>query len=106
VRAGVAASAVEHPWSSAGHHVGTKVDACITEHPHHWRLGNTPFEREAVYRRLLDQPLPGELESRIEHAVSRGWALGDTAFVRTLGEMAPRRVAPLPRGRPRKIVPK
>jgi putative transposase len=102
VRAGLAATPAEHPWSSASHHVGLRVDPDITEHPHHWRLGNTPFEREAVYRGLLEHPLPLVQETRFENAVGRGWALGDATFVRTIGEQAPRRVAPLARGRPRK----
>jgi putative transposase len=102
VRAGLAAEPADHPWSSASHHVGSTVDADITEHPHHWRLGNTPFEREAVYRAMLDQPLPAAQEARIQNAVGRGWALGSAAFVHAMGEQASRRVAPLPRGRPRK----
>lgn len=107
VRAGLAAMPDEHPWSSAAHHVGQKVDADITEHPHHWRLGNTPFDREAAYRALLEQPLPPSLEARIESAVSRGWAFGAPAFLHSVSGEAPRRVAPLARGRPlKKIVPK
>src|SRR5262249_10287445 len=107
VRAGTAAAPADHPWSSASHHVGSKVDANITEHPHHWRLGNTPFEREAGYPGLRQQPLPAAQEARIENAVSRGWALGSAAFVHAMGERASRRVAPLARGRPpKKSVPK
>jgi putative transposase len=106
VRAGLGPAA-EYPWSSAAHHVGSRADAGITDHPRYWALGNTPFEREATYRALLDQPLLSEWASRLEDATHKGWALGDAAFVRTLAEKAPRRVVPLPRGRPRiKTVPK
>jgi putative transposase len=107
VRAGLAGAAADYPWSSAAHHAGSRVDADITEHPNYWRLGNTPFEREAAYRGLLEQPLAHALEARLEDATQKGWAIGDAAFLRQLGEAAPRRVAPLARGRPRaKTAPK
>jgi putative transposase len=107
VRAGLATTAGEYEWSSAAHHLGAKVDTNITEHPHYWRLGNTPFDREAAYRALLDEPLPDALATHLEQAASKGWALGDAAFVHALAGQATRRVAPLARGRPRKkSVPK
>jgi len=107
VRAAACTSAADHPWSSAAHHVGRHVDPDITEHRRFWQLGNTPFEREAAYRLLLEQPLPGALLQRMDDAVGKGWALGERAFVERLAGEAPRRVAPLSRGRPRnKPVPK
>jgi putative transposase len=111
VRAGLADSPADYAWSSAAHHLGIRPEAAITEHPRYWMLGNTPFEREARYQQLLEQPLPVAMEQRLTEAVLKGWALGDPAFVRSLGEMTGRRAAPLPRGRPRrslgeKTVPK
>lgn len=107
VRAGLAGAPAEYPWSSAAHHSGMRADPHITEHPRYWALGNTPFEREAAYRALLDEPLPASLAARLDDAAHKGWALGDAAFVKTLAERAPRRVAPLARGRPRiKTVPR
>lgn len=109
VRAGAAAEPGEYAWSSAAHHLGARVDPEITEHPRHWLLGNTPFEREAAYRRLLEQPLPAALLARLDEAAAKGWAVGEAGFVKRLATQAPRRVAPLPRGRPKgidKTVPK
>src|SRR5205085_1121878 len=107
VRGGLAGAPAEYPWSSAPHHAGFRMDADITEHPSYWQLGNTPFDREAAYRGLLEQPLPRAMEARLEDAAQKGWAFGDAAFVRQLSDEAPRRVAPLARGRPRiKTVPK
>ncbi|WP_280154305.1 transposase [Piscinibacter sp. XHJ-5] len=103
VRAGLADTPADYAWSSAAHHMGQRVDPLITEHPGYWALGNTPFEREAGYRRLLDQPLPAAIERRLDDAVMKGWALGGEAFVRALGELTDRRPGPLPRGRPRKV---
>jgi putative transposase len=111
VRAGLADTPSDYAWSSAAHHLGIRPDAVISEHPRYWVLGNTPFEREAGYRRLLEQPLPVAVEQRLTDAVMKSWAVGDAAFVRSLGELTDRRVVPLPRGRPRgtrveKTVPK
>src|SRR5690606_9262246 len=44
------------PWSSAAQDTrrGATASRWTTEHADYWRLGNTPFERQAQYRRLLD----------------------------------------------------
>jgi putative transposase len=106
VHAGLVAVPQDYPWSSAAHHTGLRADAAITEHRRYWLLGNTPFEREASYRRLLEQPLPPMVEDRLAQASLKGWAVGDAAFIRSLGEQTARRVTPLPRGRPRRPVSK
>ena len=54
VRAGIVADPSEYAWSSYAHHVGSKSDPVITDHPLYWALGNTPFEREAAYRGLFE----------------------------------------------------
>jgi putative transposase len=101
VRAALATTAVDYPWSSAAHHVGRLTDAAVTDHPGYWALGNTPFEREARHGRLLDDALPAALQQRIADASVKGWALGDASYVAALTELTKRRVAPLLRGRPR-----
>jgi putative transposase len=89
-------------WSSASHHLGRCIDPLITEHGHYWQLGNTPFEREAAYRSLFEQSLPTSLEHQISHAATKGWVLGPPSFVQALEPQAGRRLAPLPRGRPKR----
>ena len=91
-------------WSSLAHHLGLQVDPAITEHAEVWKLGNTPFERQAQYRRLTDVGLPEPEVARIQNAVEHGWALGDGAFLRELATKTERRLAPLPVGRPRRPV--
>lgn len=91
----------DYPWSSAGHHVGRQHSALVTDHAVFWSLGNTPFDREARYRELLAQPLPEREAKDLEAAVSKGWALGSAGFVRDLMQTTPRRLQPLPRGRPK-----
>jgi putative transposase len=51
VRAGIAASAIEYPWSSHRHYAGARDDKLVTPHPLYWTLGNTPFAREARTQR-------------------------------------------------------
>jgi putative transposase len=93
-----------YPWSSLSHHLGFQVDSAITEHTEVWKLGNTPFERQAEYRRLVDGGL-GEAEiGKIHNAVEHGWALGNGSFLRELSMKTERRLAPLPVGRPRRSV--
>jgi putative transposase len=92
----------DHPWSSARHHLGQQAAPLVTDHPRFWRLGNTPFEREAAWRALLEQPLAPSRRRDIEAAVLKGWALGPPSFVQALAAQTERRVQPLARGRPRK----
>jgi putative transposase len=101
-RAQLVADAKLYPWSSLPHHLGLRVDPAVAEHGEMWKLGNTPFERQAAYRRLSEAGLPESDVGRIHNAVEHGWALGDAAFLRDLASRTGRRLAPLPVGRPRR----
>ncbi|MCY0388334.1 transposase [Robbsia sp. Bb-Pol-6] len=89
--------------SSHAHHVGLALDPLITDHALYWSLGNTPFERQRVYRELAEQPLDPAACARALEATRKGWVLGDDAFRERCARLANRRVEPLPRGRPAKI---
>jgi putative transposase len=89
-------------WSSGAHHLGRCVDPLVSDHLQYWSLGNTPFEREAAYRQLAQQTLTSLEVTAITNAVKKGWPLGAADFLAKLGSQVPRRMAPLPRGRPRK----
>jgi putative transposase len=102
LRAGLAAAAQDHPWSSARHHLGLASDPLVTAHPQYWTIGNTPFEREAAHGRLLQRALTAEQVAEIEGATAKGWALGSETFKTALEARTGRRVRPLRRGRPRK----
>jgi putative transposase len=101
-RAQLVADPKVYPWSSLPHHLGLQVDPAIAEHAEVWKLGNTPFERQAEYRRLSETGLPQTEEARIHNAVEHGWALGEAQFLRDLAGRTERRLAPLPVGRPRR----
>jgi putative transposase len=100
VRRGLAIEAAQFLWSSAAHHCGLRHDSLIVEHQLFWALGNTPFEREAAYRLLLERALTCEEDPLIDSATLKGWALGSKLFVDHHTEVAGRRLSPLPRGRP------
>lgn len=104
VRAGVAAEAQEWRWSSARHHLGLTPDALVADHARYWNLGNTPFEREAAHRMLLERGLGEARMHEIGAAAAKGWALGSAAFAALLAERSGRRVLPARRGRPRRLV--
>ncbi|MBI3367522.1 MAG: hypothetical protein HY021_03435 [Burkholderiales bacterium] len=94
-----------NPWSSAPHHLGQLRDGLVSELDAYWRLGNTPFEREAAYARCLADGLSAHQRQRIADAAHKGWPLGDTTFVQTLAEAVDRPVQPRPRGRPARNTP-
>ncbi len=91
--------------SSAPHHLGESADPLIADHAAWWQFGNTPFDREANYRRLREQALTPAALNRIETALRGGWPLGGDAFLGALREGAvARRLVPLAPGR-KKTVP-
>ncbi|HEX7382749.1 MAG TPA: transposase [Burkholderiaceae bacterium] len=99
VRHGLVAAPEDYRWSSAAHHAGRRRDPLLTEHPMFWRLGNTPFEREAAWRAIGHAALPPARARAIREACAKGWALGGEAFLASAKRLTARRLAPLPRGR-------
>jgi putative transposase len=77
-------------------------DPLLSEHAELWRLGNTPFDREAVYARRTDEGLAASRVQEIDAASGRGWALGSPAFLAQIAADIERPVQPRPRGRPRR----
>jgi putative transposase len=100
VRAAIAAHPTDYLWSSYAHHVGMTHDPLITDHPLYWALGNTPFDREAVYKGLIQQALPPEEVNALTASANKGWVLGPEKFKLALERSANRRVRPAKRGRP------
>ena len=89
---------VERPqdwvWSSVDHHLGLRGDSFLVEPPAYWRLGNTPFERESAYRRLLAQTRDDDpAVQQLRDATRRGRAVGSEAFLRMVEKSCPRRPA-------------
>ncbi len=102
VRAGIVSNAAEYPWSSYAHHVGMRSDPLISDHPLYWALGNTPFQREAAYKEMVEQVLTEDDIHYLNTALLKGWALGSEQFKMALEKQTERRVRPAKRGRPSK----
>jgi putative transposase len=100
LRAGRVADAGADAHCSAAHHLGLRRDPLLTVAAAYWQLGNTPFEREAAYRRLLDEGLGAARAQALGAASRKGWPVGDAAFLATLAQQLDRPVQPRPRGRP------
>ncbi len=103
VRNHLVAAPEDYRWSSYRHHIGLTVDSLITDHQLYWALGNTPFERQRVYRELCEQPLDERETTQLMQATLKGWVLGSDTWRDWASRSANRRVSPLPRGRPRKV---
>lgn len=101
-RVGLTASATDYPWSSLAHHIGSRSDPLITDHPVFWALGNTPFDREAAYRAFLDQGVSEPEIAALTEATLKGWPLGSDKFKTLLAKQTNRRISPAKRGRPAK----
>lgn len=102
VRAGLALSPEDYPWSSCQHHLGMRRDALVTDHAQFWALGNTPFERDMLYRALLQEGNSEAERQLLVDSTLKGWPLGSAQFLQKLSEQTQRPVKPRPRGRPPK----
>jgi putative transposase len=100
VRAGLVDHAADFPWSSARHHLGLERHPLLAEHSGFWALGNTPFEREAVLRDALAQPLPPDALARMGRHAHSGWPLLTPQAIAALADTLDRPMQPRPRGRP------
>ena len=101
LRAGLVNAPVAYPWSSHRHHLGLTADPLVSPHNAYWSLGNTPFDREASYRRLFEAALTVD-EGRLAERWARGQALAEPAFLERLeiDTGRPWRIRPV--GRPRR----
>ena len=105
MRAGLVARTIDWPWSSATHHAGQRADPLVAEHAAYWRLGNTPFEREARHRSESEVLLADQEVRRLLDAAQGGWPIGSEAFLRGLAQATDRPLRPRSRGRPAKRSP-
>ncbi|QNA87371.1 transposase [Massilia sp. Dwa41.01b] len=105
VREGEVADPAFHAWSSYAHHAGLRPSEVVTDHALFWRLGNTPFQREAAYIDLVGQGIAADELEQIAGAVRKGQPLGSHAFKLELERKSGRRILPAKRGRPFKVQP-
>jgi len=101
VRQGLAVQADAYAWSSHCHYIGRRVDRLVQPHALLWNTGNTPFAREAYYQAQVAAADDALAREALTAATQKGWALGDADFLASMQKETPRRVTPLPVGRPR-----
>jgi putative transposase len=102
VRQRLVNEASAYPWSSCQHHLGLRTDPLVSDHTMYWGLGNTPFQREAAYRELLEKGLSTAHFEAINAATNKAWLLGSENYKLEMARLTERRVEPVSRGRPRK----
>ena len=79
VRAGIVEYAKDYQHSSYRHHAGIATNNRIKDHPLFWSLGNTPFERQAAYKALVDEGLTAHQVARITDQTLRGLPIDQVA---------------------------
>ena len=106
VAQGLTGRAVDYEWSSAKHNAGAQSDGMVRLHPAYWRLGDTPFAREAAYAQMLDRGAASEeMAEVVLGAAMRGWVLGSDSFIQSLQQRTARRLVRQKAGRPASRLP-
>jgi REP-associated tyrosine transposase len=98
-------ASAEAGLTSAPHRLGGPRATWLVDPPEYWALGNTPFDREAAYRTLLDAGVAPDAAAALRRAALGGWAAGSADFRAGLAAALSRPTQPRPRGRPRKDLP-
>ena len=88
--------------TSLAQRLGGQPDTLLTDPPEFWLLGNTPFDREASYRRRVAEGLPAATLGAWRQAALGGWPIGSSAFQASAAEAAQRHAQPRRPGRPRR----
>jgi putative transposase len=92
VRAGLARRADEYPWSSYRFNAIGDASGLLSPHGEYLRLGNTPAERQAMYRELVAEVQGRETLQEIRSATRGGYVLGSAAFRSAMARALGRRV--------------
>lgn len=102
VRAGMAPHPRDYAWSSYRWHAEGEPDKLVTDHALYLALGKIGTERQAAYRALFKAHIGEATLTAIREATNKSWVLGTSRFQEEIAAAVSRRVAPLPKGRPKK----
>jgi putative transposase len=91
-------------WSSAAMRSSGESRPGWSHPPEYWALGNTPFEREARFRQMLEEGCSEATGRALLAGLSGGWPVGSPEFIGTLSGSISRPSAPRRPGRPRRSV--
>jgi putative transposase len=96
------AQALPAGHTSLGLRLGGRRDEQLIDPPEFWALGNTPFDREATYRRRVAEGIAPAQVQRWRQAALGGWPIGTDAFRAGASTATGRPAAPRRPGRPRR----
>jgi REP-associated tyrosine transposase len=101
VRTGMVKHPREYDWGSYGHNAMGLEDPLITEHRLYSQLATSEQQSYQVYRSLFKKRISADELETIREATDKGWALGNSKFVKKIEKLGGRRATRLPKGRPR-----
>ncbi len=102
VRAGMVAHPADYRWSSARSHFLGEPDDLLSDHPGYLALGGNENERRENYAALCRVDLDEEDMAAIRKSADTGQVLGSERFAAEIGAALGVRLAPAPRGRPKR----
>ena len=102
VRADLAETPGDYPWSSYRANVDGGADPLVTPHATYEALGATPAARRRAYRALFDAPLDPAHVDAMRNALQTGTPLGGDRFRATIEDALQRPIGHARRGRPPK----
>lgn len=102
VRELLAPKPADWKWSSIHTHCGQAPEQRIAALPSYWALGNTPFEREAQYLAIIDQPITEGSWEHIKKGLASGRPWATEELMASLPALERERWFRRPRGRPAK----
>ena len=102
VRAGMVAHPADYPWSSARCHFLGERNELLHDHPCYLALGKDEKERRENYAAICRVDLDEEDLTAIRKSSVAGQVLGGERFAAQIGEALGLRLAPAPRGRPKR----
>ena len=95
----------EYTWSSYLHNAGLAAEATVKPHRLYRALGLTEEARSKAYQALVKAPMDAAMLKTIRESTKKGWAMGGGRFKTRIETLTDRRVAPLPKGRPKRQPP-
>ena len=102
VRAGLVQRSEDWLWSSYRHHVGAETVPWISDHPIYWGLGNTPFERQLAWQKLVSDQMSKSDQEKVSDHLNYGWPMASPKFLEFMSLKSNRPLAPRRAGRPKK----
>lgn len=87
VRAGLAGSPGQHPWSSYHCNAEGRVDRLVTPHPAYTDLAKDPLVRQRAYAALVAAGISDDDRDQLRRYTQQGRAWGSAAFQARVGKV-------------------